>query len=104
VFASVVGGLRLQEPAGDLGVCLAVASALLGVPVPADVVVCGEVGLAGEVRQVSQLTRRLEEAARLGFTRAVIPASAQVRVPELEVIGVGSVTEALDAVWIGAAL
>ncbi len=73
VFASVVGGVRLQEPAVDLGLSLALVSALVDVALPSDVVVVGEVGLGGEVRQVAGLDRRLAEAARLGFRRAIVP-------------------------------
>ena len=73
VYVSAVGGVRIVDPGADLAVCLALASAATGVPVGDDVVVLGEIGLAGEVRQVSQTPRRLTEAARLGFTRAVVP-------------------------------
>jgi DNA repair protein RadA/Sms len=76
VYASAVGGVRISEPAVDLGVALAVMSAQSETAIPAGVVACGEVGLGGEVRQVGHLQRRLAEAARLGFTHAVIPASA----------------------------
>jgi len=76
VYASAVGGVRLAEPAADLAIGLALASAFSDVALPADLVACGEVGLAGEVRQVGQTSRRLAEAARLGFRRAVVPASA----------------------------
>jgi DNA repair protein RadA/Sms len=75
VYASVVGGVRLAEPGTDLGVCAAVASALVSRPIPADLVVVGEVGLAGELRQVGHAHRRLAEAARLGFRRAIVPES-----------------------------
>jgi DNA repair protein RadA/Sms len=73
VYVSAVGGVRVVDPGADLAVCLALASAITGVPVGDDVVALGEIGLAGEVRQVSQTPRRLAEAARLGFTRAVLP-------------------------------
>jgi DNA repair protein RadA/Sms len=76
VYASVVGGVKLSEPAADLGLCLALVSAITNVPLPADLVVIGEVGLAGEVRQVGHLGQRLNEAARLGFGQAIVPASA----------------------------
>lgn len=76
VYASVVGGVKLGEPAADLGLCLALVSAITNVPLPADLVVIGEVGLAGEVRQVGHLGQRLNEAARLGFGQAIVPASA----------------------------
>jgi DNA repair protein RadA/Sms len=63
----------VTEPGADLGVALAIASAAVGRPLPPDVVVCGEVGLGGELRQVAQSQRRLAEAARLGFTAAIVP-------------------------------
>ena len=76
VYASVVGGVRMVEPAADLGVALAIASAATGVALSDDLVACGEIGLGGELRQVSHTPRRLIEAARLGFRTAVVPYSA----------------------------
>ena len=76
VFASAVGGIRVGEPASDLAVVLALASAAYGCPVPGDVVACGEVGLGGEIRQVIHTERRLAEAARRGFRHALVPPSA----------------------------
>jgi len=76
VYVSVVGGVRVADPGADLAVCLALASALTRRPVDDDLVVLGEVGLGGEVRQVAQTPPRLAEAARLGFRRALIPARA----------------------------
>jgi DNA repair protein RadA/Sms len=73
VYAATVGGVRLAEPATDLAVALAVASAATDVPLPLGLVVIGEVGLAGEIRRVSGVQQRLAEAARLGFTRALVP-------------------------------
>ena len=73
VYAATVGGMRVIEPAADLAVALAVASAYRDVPIPAGLVVLGEVGLAGEVRRVPNVPRRLAEASRLGFTRALVP-------------------------------
>ncbi|MFM9138433.1 MAG: DNA repair protein RadA, partial [Actinomycetota bacterium] len=75
VYASVVGGVKLTEPSSDLGLCLALVSAATNTPTPNDLVVCGEVGLGGEIRNVAHLSRRLAEAARLGFARAIVPAS-----------------------------
>ena len=95
VYASVVGGVKLAEPGADLGLCLAVVSAVVNKPLPADLVVIGEVGLAGEVRQVAQVGRRLAEAARLGFTRAIVPASASAKVDGIRVEGAATLTEAL---------
>jgi len=73
VFVNVAGGLRVVEPAADLGVALAIASSARDVPVDPHTVLIGEVGLSGELRGVRGLERRLQEAARLGFRRAVIP-------------------------------
>lgn len=73
IYTATVGGVRLTEPASDLAVALAVASAATDRPLPPDLVAVGEVGLAGELRPVTGVQRRLAEAARLGFTRAVVP-------------------------------
>jgi DNA repair protein RadA/Sms len=73
VFAATVGGIRVVEPAADLGMALAVASATHNLPLAADLVAIGEVGLTGEVRRVGALQRRLAEAARLGFRYALVP-------------------------------
>jgi DNA repair protein RadA/Sms len=74
VFASTVGGAKLSEPASDLAVAVALASATIGAAPPAGVVAMGEIGLAGELRRVRDLPQRLAEAARLGFRVAVVPA------------------------------
>ena len=97
VYASVVGGVRLGEPGSDLGICLALASALTSTAVPGDLIACGEVGLGGELRQVAQTPRRLAEAARLGFRRAIVPASAPEAAGDLELVRVTSVAEAVRA-------
>lgn len=76
VFASAIGGVKIAEPAADLGIALALASSVAAKPLDSRLVACGEIGLAGELRQSSQTERRLVEAARVGFTRAVIPAGA----------------------------
>jgi len=73
VFASTVGGARLNEPASDLAVAVALASATTGTPAPKGVVAMGEIGLAGELRRVRDLPQRIAEAARLGFQVAVVP-------------------------------
>jgi len=75
VYLNVAGGLKISEPAADLAVASALVSSLSGTPVPPETVVFGEVGLSGEVRAVSQTEARLKEAEKLGFTRAIIPAS-----------------------------
>jgi DNA repair protein RadA/Sms len=73
VYLNVAGGLRIAEPAADLAVAAALVSSQTGDPVPANTVVFGEIGLSGEVRQVSQIDARLKEAAKLGFTQAITP-------------------------------
>jgi DNA repair protein RadA/Sms len=76
VYAATVGGMRLAEPSVDLAVALAIAGALANVSIPGDLVAIGEVGLAGEVRRVTGVPRRLAEAARMGFRRAIVPAGS----------------------------
>ncbi|HEX2117685.1 MAG TPA: DNA repair protein RadA, partial [Acidimicrobiales bacterium] len=76
VYALAVGGVRVVEPGADLALALAMVSSVTNAALPPDLVACGEVGLCGELRQVSQTGRRLGEAARLGFRRAVVPMSA----------------------------
>ena len=100
VFANVIGGLQVGEPAADLAVAVAIASSVRDRPVAADLAVIGEVGLSGEVRAVSQTGARLKEAARLGFRRCLLPRSVrrgQEPLPEgIEPIEVRSVAEAVE--------
>jgi DNA repair protein RadA/Sms len=95
VHVAVAGGVRVPEPGADLAVALAVASSALGRPLPGDLVACGEVGLGGELRQVHRTERRLGEAARLGFTRAVVPRSAPDPPEGMRVARSGSIVDAL---------
>lgn len=99
VFASVVGGIRVVEPAADLALGLALASAFTDRSLPEDLVVCGEVGLGGELRQVTQSERRMAEAARLGFRRALVPTSTPAGPDGLEVVRAASLSAALA--WAG---
>ncbi len=98
VFISIPGGFRVEEPGIDLAACLAVASSLRGAPVPADMVVVGEVGLGGEVRRATGAERRLHEAARLGFKRALVPRSDERSgsPPAIAVKEVATLTQAID--------
>lgn len=96
VYASVVGGVKLSEPGTDLGLCLAVLSALSGQPLPPTVVAFGEVGLGGEVRQVAHASRRLAEASRLGFTKALVPATTQAVDGTIKVERISTLREALQ--------
>jgi len=101
VFASAVGGVRLAEPGADLAVCLAIASAMRNQPLPPDLVAFGEVGLAGELRQVSHAQRRLTEATRLGFRRAIVPLNSPNGVEGISLIRAGTLAEALAAATAG---
>lgn len=81
VYLNVAGGLRVNEPGADLAVAVALLSSLSGIPVPHDMVIFGEVGLSGEVRNVGQMEHRLKEASKLGFNRALIPGSGDKKIP-----------------------
>ena len=100
IFASVVGGLQVQEPAADLAVAVAIASSVRDRPVVADMTIIGEIGLSGEVRTVSHTASRLREAARLGFKRCLLPKSVRgsddLPTDGLEVIQVRSVAHAVE--------
>jgi len=100
-YVSVVGGVRVTEPGVDLGVVVAVASSMLDRPVDDDLVLVGEVGLAGELRQVNQMDRRLDEAARLGYRRALVPASTASSDRRLELVRAASIAEAIGRSGIG---
>ncbi len=106
LFVNVVGGLRLREPAADLAIAVAIASSLQNRPVHPDLVLFGEIGLAGELRSVGHSERRLREAAKLGFRRAVIPqmrsgASLNLDGASLHIETVRTVAEAISASLIG---
>jgi DNA repair protein RadA/Sms len=97
VYVNIVGGLRITEPAADLAVAVAIASSFRNQRVDPDAVLIGEIGLSGELRSIGHMERRLGEAAKLGFRRAVIPQSATA--PHADGIGaamVRSVVEAID--------
>jgi len=103
VFVNVAGGIRLEEPAADLGTTLALASSLLDRPLAAGTVLFGEVGLAGEVRPVGRADARLGEARKLGFERAVLPAGNLARLGDealgLDCSGVESLNQALEVAF-----
>ncbi|WP_213574305.1 DNA repair protein RadA [Rhodococcus sp. USK13] len=95
VYAATVGGMRMTEPSADLALALAVASAVKDKPVPDGLVILGEVGLAGEVRRVPGVGRRLAEAARLGFNRALVPLDSGAAPPGMKVTEVGNLGAAI---------
>jgi len=99
IFLNAAGGVRLNEPAADLGMVMAVASSHLDKPIDPQTLFLGEVGLSGEVRAVSQPEIRIREAVKLGFTRCILPYGSikQVKVKGIELIGVKKVEEALAA-------
>ncbi|MBS1812847.1 MAG: DNA repair protein RadA [Acidobacteria bacterium] len=102
IFVNLVGGMILDEPATDLGIVAAVVSSFRNIPIHHQTIVFGEVGLAGEIRATAQAGIRLREAARMGFKRAVIPQNNLPGIEaddRLEVIGVRSVVEALEALF-----
>ena len=104
VYASVVGGLSVEEPAIDLPLAVALASALRDKPIVPGTVLCGEIGLTGELRPVNGLERRLREAQRLGFERAIVPQRAGRRgagdsenVSGIEIVRAATLRDALGA-------
>jgi len=101
VFINVAGGVKLDEPAVDVGVAIAAASSFRDIPADTHSVLIGEIGLGGEIRTVSQVEPRLKEAAKLGFDRAVIPSNNVDRLtatPDLEVDGASSLGDVVDLV------
>jgi DNA repair protein RadA/Sms len=101
IYANVVGGMRIGEPAADLSIALAIASSFRDRPIDSRLVAVGEIGLSGELRSVAQIERRLGEARRLGFDKAVIPAASARRgttdVAGLKIIRADTVAEAMEA-------
>jgi DNA repair protein RadA/Sms len=102
IFINVAGGIKLDEPAVDLGIVSSMISSFLDRPIDAATVVCGEVGLTGEVRGVNQLVSRIREAGRMGFTRCVlprIPLSDIASKENVELIEIATVKELLDCLF-----
>ena len=102
IFVNLVGGIILDEPAVDLGIVAAISSSFRNIPLNEHTIVFGEVGLAGEVRATSHAVTRLREAARMGFKRVIMPKNNLSGLPDddrLEIIGVRSVVDALDALF-----
>lgn len=100
VFVNVVSGLKIDEPAADIAIAAAIASSMRDIPVRADAVLIGELGLAGELRMPSQMPLRLREAAKLGFKIAIVPKRLRKSEPwtkDIEIIEVRGIQQALDA-------
>ena len=101
IFVNVIGGLKVTEPASDLAMAVAIASSYYDRPVPADLAIVGEVGLSGEIRQVSQLGARLNEARKIGFKRALVPRIRRQTddiLPAIQRIEAANVADALRAI------
>ncbi len=101
IFVNVVGGLKIDEPAVDMGIITAIASSMKNKPVAQGTITFGEVGLSGELRAISQSETRIKEAAKLGFKKAIVPTNnaKKIKVPDIEIIGVKNVEEALDILF-----
>ena len=98
VYINVAGGLKIDETAADLGICAAIAASRADIAIPSDMIFMGEVGLGGELRAVSQLEKRLTEAANLGFKTAIAPKQSLrgIKIPEgIKVFGVKTVSETI---------
>lgn len=100
IYVNVVGGVKVNEPAVDLGIALAIASAHKDITIPSDLIAIGEVGLAGEVRFVSQLEQRIKEAEKLGFKKLIIPDQElrSVNTLNVDLLRVKNVRQAIDYV------
>ena len=97
LFVNIVGGLRISEPAADLAVALAIASSFRNQRIDAEMVLLGEIGLSGELRSVSQIDRRVSEAAKLGFHKAIVPVSTKADAnTAIELIPARSLAEVVD--------
>ena len=98
VYMNIVGGIRINEPALDLGIVLATASSFKNIPIPNDSIAIGEVGLTGEVRNVNMIEKRIKEAEKMGFKTCIIPESNKKLLKEsykLDIIGVKNIIEAM---------
>ena len=100
-YVNITGGVKISEPAIDLGIVLAIISSFRNKPLDPGLVAFGEVGLSGEVRSVSMARQRVAEASKLGFKTCIVPAGCEAeckKVKGIEVIGVSNIREALDKV------
>ena len=100
-YVNVAGGMKITEPAIDLGIAMAIASGYFNIPLPSGMVVVGEVGLGGEVRSIGMIEQRVSEASKMGFDTVVVPKSAYDRlkgVKNCKIIGVESVSEAISII------
>jgi DNA repair protein RadA/Sms len=97
-FVNAVGGVRLDEPAVDLGIAIAIASSFRNIGVAHDLVAIGEIGLTGEIRSVTKMEARITEAKKLGFKKIIIPyTSRELNINGVKLIYVKTISEALEA-------
>ncbi|MBP5580929.1 MAG: DNA repair protein RadA, partial [Ruminococcus sp.] len=100
IYVNVVGGFRLDEPAADLPVALALYSSLLDMPIDEKLAAFGEIGLGGEVRNISNISQRINEAARLGFTKVIVPKTSlrtlDPKAYDISIIGVSNIKQAFN--------
>jgi len=102
VFMNVAGGVRVDEPAVDLGIVCGIASSFLDRPIPDGTITVGEVGLTGEVRAVGQVETRIAESQKMGFNRCLIPENNLKRVnitKGMEMIGIKNVNQAIEVLF-----
>lgn len=105
IFANIVGGMKIDDPALDMAICLAIGSSFFDKIIPFDIVVIGEIGLSSEVRSVTNVLLRVQEAAKLGFKKCILPLSnykackQEPRLKEIELISVGDLKSAFDYLW-----
>lgn len=100
-YLNVVGGLKINEPAADLGIILVTASSFKNIPIPKDMIILGEVGLTGEVRRINLIEKRIKEAEKLGFKTCLIPESNKKDLKDnykLDIIGIKDVNEAMKKI------
>ena len=102
IYVNVVSGIRINEPAADLGICMVAASSFKNKAIPKDVVIMGEVGLTGEVRRINMIEKRLKEAEKLGFKKCIIPENNKKFLEnsyKMEIVGVKNIREAISRIW-----
>ena len=102
IFINVAGGVKVDEPAIDMGIVSAVASSFLDRSIPKGTITFGEVGLTGEVRAIGHVETRIAEAKKMGFARCLVPQSnlkRMTKVKEIELIGVKTISEAIEELF-----
>ena len=98
-YVNIVSGIKVDEPAADLGIALAIASSYKNIPISKELIAVGEVGLTGEIRSVNQIEKRVKEADRMGFAKILVPYSTLKQVKykgNIEVVGIKTIREAIE--------